>query len=100
MGDIVLIHPPFEIGTGKKLQHIGKRRYPFPGSFGIGGPVANMLFRPEEIHGASGIAWIFKPSPERHGDVSHITRRFPVIQDPAILKHDPEGFAAIEAGEI
>jgi hypothetical protein len=30
-----------------------------------------MLFRPEEVHGASGIRDVFEPLPERHGHISH-----------------------------
>jgi hypothetical protein len=58
-----------------------------------------MRFRPEAIHGASGETRIFHPFPERHGDVSHKTRRVLLIQDLTILKYDLEGFTAIETGE-
>ena len=34
-----------------------------------------MVFRPEEVHGASGIGWVFKPFPERHRDIRHQTFR-------------------------
>jgi hypothetical protein len=59
-----------------------------------------MLFRPEEIHGASGKSRILKPFPERDGDVGRVSLRFLEIEEPAILKHNLEGLAAIQTGEI
>jgi hypothetical protein len=98
MGDIVLIHSPLEIGTGKKLHHIRKRCNAFIGSSDKGGPVTNMLFRPEEIHGTSGKTCVFKPFPERHGDIGHESTGFLIIQNLSVLDNNPEGFAAIQAG--
>jgi hypothetical protein len=100
MGMIVFIPPSFEVGSGKKLQQIRKWYNPFIRSLDKGGPVAKMLFRPEEIHGASGIGGIFKPFPEGHGDVSLVSRRFLVVEDLAVLKDDLKGLAAIETGKI
>jgi hypothetical protein len=100
MGMIVFIPTPPEVGSGKKLQQIMKGYNPFICSLDKGGPVAKMLFRPEEIHGASGIGGIFKPFPERHGDVSLVSCRFLVVEDLTVLKYDLEGLAAIETGKI
>jgi hypothetical protein len=100
MGMIVFVPPPFEVGPGKKLQQIRKHYNPFIRSLDKRGPAANMLFRPEEIHGASGKGGIFKPFPEGHGYVSPVSGRFPVVEDLAVLKHDLEGLAAIETGKI
>jgi hypothetical protein len=98
MGDIILIHPPLEIGTRKKLHHVRKRCNSFFGSSYKGGPVANMLFRPEEIHGASGKTCVFKPFPERHRDIGHESTGFLIIQNLSVLDNNPERVTAIQAG--
>jgi hypothetical protein len=59
-----------------------------------------MRFRPEAIHGASGVAGFFNPFPERDGDVSHISGRFLLIHDLTIQNHNLERVSAIQAREI
>jgi hypothetical protein len=61
------------------------------------GPLANVLFRPEEIHRASGIRKVFIPFP--HGN-SHISRH-PFRLNPeedAVLNIYPDGQPAIQTG--
>jgi hypothetical protein len=58
-----------------------------------------VLFRPEEVHGASGIADILIPSPERNGHMSNDTVRFGV-QEGAILHLQPNRQPAIQTGRI
>jgi hypothetical protein len=83
MGDIILIHTAFEIGSGEKFDHVRQRCYAFVTIYNKGSPIANMLFRPEEVHGASGIPNVFKPFPKWDGDVGHIFRSI-VIKNDAV----------------
>ena len=39
------------------------------------GPVSDVLFRPEEVHGTSAIGKVFEPFPKRYRGVSHHTFR-------------------------
>ena len=55
-----------------------------------------MLFRPEEIHGASGIGNIFEPIPVRYGCIGYQTFRFGTL-DRTIFHHHPHGRPAIKA---
>jgi hypothetical protein len=99
VGDIILIHAPFEVGPGEKLDHIGQGCDSFLAAFGKGIPMANMLFRPEEVHGASGVSWIFKPFPKRNRDIGHVSRGV-FIQYFAVSEHHSEWFTAIETRKI
>ena len=58
-----------------------------------------MPFRPEEVHGRSGISDVFKPFPERNGHIGHVSGGF-FIQDPAVLEHDLKRFTTIKTREI
>jgi len=58
-----------------------------------------MLFRPEEVHRASGIGGIFKPLPERHGHVGHQTFRLGSKDLPVSNLHSNRK-PAIETGDI
>ena len=58
-----------------------------------------MLFRPEEIHGTSGIGQVVKPLPKRYAGVSHDAFRLG-IQDGAIFHLDSDRFATIQTGGI
>jgi hypothetical protein len=48
-----------------------QRDHPIFGTFFKPGPAADMLFRPEEIHGRSGIGNIFEPFTEWYRYISH-----------------------------
>lgn len=61
--------------------------------------MANMPFRPEEVHGRSGIADVFKPFPERNGDIGRVFQGF-FIQDPTVPENDLKRFTTIQTGEI
>lgn len=58
-----------------------------------------MPFRPEEVHGRSGISDVFKPFPERNGHIGHVSGGF-FIQDPAVPEHDLKRFTTVQTGEI
>jgi hypothetical protein len=58
-----------------------------------------MPFRPEEVHGRSGISDVFKPFPERNGYIGHVSEGF-FIQDPAVLEHDLKRFTTVQTREI
>jgi hypothetical protein len=96
--NVILVHAPFEVGLGEKLDHIGQRRDSFVAPFGKGIPAANMLFRPEEVHGASGVSRIFKLFPKRNSDVGRVSRGV-FVQYFAVPQDHAEWFAAIEAGK-
>ena len=83
MGDIILIHTAFEIGSGEKFDHVRQRRYAFITILRKRSPIANMLFRPEEVHGASGIPDVIKPFPKGDGHIGRIFRSI-VIKNDAV----------------
>ena len=58
-----------------------------------------MLFRPEEIHGASGIRNVLEPFPEGNGYISHKTLRFFQKNFPILDLH-PDGLSAIKTWGI
>ena len=62
-------------------------------------PVAKVLFRPEEVHGASGIGKIFGPPPERNGDIADNPVRAPG-RDFSIPDFHEERLAAIQTGGV
>ena len=58
-----------------------------------------MLFRPEEVHGASGVGYIIEPLPEGHRCIGYQTFRFSTLNH-AIFHHDPDGRSAVKAGSV
>ena len=58
-----------------------------------------MLFRPEEIHGTSGIGQVIEPILKRNAGISHDTFRLS-IQDCAILHFNPDRGTAIQTGSF
>jgi hypothetical protein len=63
------------------------------------GPISNMLFRPEEIHCASGVGSVFKPLPKGHSHVSHQTLRLD-SKDLTIADLHPNRKPTIETGSV
>jgi hypothetical protein len=76
LGEIVRLQAPFEVLAGKNPEQIVQWNNAVPGGRIEIDPIANVFFRPEEIHGASGIAEILIPSPERHSYIGHDGLRF------------------------
>jgi len=58
-----------------------------------------MLFRPEEVHRASGIGSVFKPLPKGHSHISHQTFRLG-SKDLTIADLHLNREATIETGSI
>jgi len=58
-----------------------------------------MLFRPEEIHGASGIGEVFIPFPHGNSYISHQSFRFNA-EENAVFDIHPHGQPAIQTGGI
>jgi hypothetical protein len=89
---------PEEI-PGKGLGHIEHWNDPFFGARLETGPVANILFRPEEIHGASRIGNVFEPFSKRNAGICNQTSRFSALHH-AVLHFHPDRLAAIKTGRI
>jgi hypothetical protein len=83
MGEIILIHAPSEIGSGEKFDHVRQRRHAFVTILRKRSPIADVLFRPEEVHGASGIPDVIKPFPKGDGHIGQIFRSI-VIENDAV----------------
>jgi len=58
-----------------------------------------MLFRPEEIHGTSGIGDVVEPLPEWYGCIPHYALGFNLLEDTIFDLH-PEGRTTIQARSI
>jgi hypothetical protein len=58
-----------------------------------------MLFRPEEVHRASGIGSVFKPLPKGHSHIPHQTFRFG-SKDLPVADFHTNRETAIETGSI
>ena len=73
--DPIEIHPSTEVRPGKKLYKVEERNDPFRCGGIEPGPVSYVLFRPEEVHGASGIRTVLEPLPVGHCHITnHILR--------------------------
>jgi len=62
-------------------------------------PVSNVLFRPEEIHGASSIRDVVEPLPERNGHIGGYTIRLDA-KHGTITNFYADGEPAIETRTI
>ena len=96
---VIGLRAPGEKVHGKKPGDVGQL---VDAGFGAGfkaAPVADMLFRPEEVHGASGIGKVVEPIPERHRHVAHDSIRFG-LQDGAVLHFHVHRLAAVQTGCI
>ena len=59
----------------------------------------NVFFRPEEVHGTSGIAQVFVPSPEWNSYIPHDTVRIS-IQNDAVFHFQSNRLPTIQTGRI
>ena len=75
-GDIIRFQPPGKSISRKNFDQSRQINNPFFSTRFETAPIANVLFRPEEVHGASAIGPVFGPFPKRHGRVPHQTFRF------------------------
>ena len=69
--DPIEIHSSAEVRPGKKLYEVEERNDPVHCRGIEPGPVSYVLFRPEEVHGASGIRSVLEPLPERNCHITH-----------------------------
>jgi hypothetical protein len=99
VGNIIRVQASPEKIPGKGLGHIRQRDDPCLGAGLKTTPVANILFRPEEIHGASGIGNIFEPFSKRDRGISDQSSGFRAEQNPVLHFH-PNRQAAIQAGRL
>ncbi len=98
-GHVISVQPPGKQFERKKPDHTGQGiDAGLSARFKIV-PVFNMLFRPEEIHGTSGIGKIIKPISERYRYISHYTFRIAVL-DLAVFHLHPYRRTAIQTGRI
>jgi hypothetical protein len=97
--DPIEIHPSAEVRPGKKLYKVEERNDPFRCGGIEPSPVSYVLFRPEEIHGASGIRSVLKPLPEGNCHIpNHILRLCP--QNDSIPDLHLKGLSTIQARRI
>lgn len=99
MRSVVRIQSPGKQLARKETGHRGQWVDAFFGAWLIAAPFAGMLFRPEEIHGASGIGQIVEPVSEWNGGVSNDFLRLGIL-DGTVLHLYPDGGTAIQAGRI
>jgi len=87
VGNIIRVQASPEKVDGKSLRHIKQRNNPFFSARLESAPVVNMLFRPEEIHGASGIGSVFEPFSKRDARVCDQAFRFGTLHNPVLHFH-------------
>jgi hypothetical protein len=96
---VIRLQAPAKVFTREYLyQGIQGNDSPFVTRIELG-PIADMLFRPEEIHGASGIRKVFVPFPHGNSHISHHPFRLN-MEENAIFYIHPHGQSAIQAGCI
>jgi hypothetical protein len=93
------IHSSAVVRSRKKLYKVKERNDPFRCGGIEPGPVSYVLFRPEEVHGASGIRSVLEPLPVGHCHIAnHILRVCP--QNDSITDLHLKGFSTIQARRI
>ena len=98
-GNPIGIQAPAKVVAGKECDQIRQRNDSFLGVFVEAIPVSNVLFRPEEIHGASGKGDVLEPLPEGDGYISDQPVRLGVLEDAVPGSH-ADRRSAIETGTI
>ncbi len=95
----IRVQPLPEIAARKQFDQIAQGDDSFLSSFLEIRPIANMLFRPEEIHCASGIGRVFEPFPEGNSDISDHAFRFRA-QDAAVTHFQNNRKSAVKTWTI
>jgi hypothetical protein len=93
-GEIIRVRALPEIIDGKKLERVSQGHDAVVCGRIKMSIVPNVLFRPEEVHGASGIAEVLVPPPERNSHISHNGIRLD-YPEMAILNFQMNGQTAI-----
>jgi len=98
-GNPVQVHSPAEVRPRKELHEVQERDDSLRCGGIEPGPISDVLFRPEEVHGTSGTGKILEPLPERDSHISgHILGFYP--QNDSISDLHLYGLSAIEARGI
>jgi hypothetical protein len=97
--DPIEIHSSAEVRPGKKLDKVEERDDPFVCGGIEPSPISYVLFRPEEIHGASGIWNILEPLPVGHSHITNHVLRLRPQNDPIPDLHQ-NGLSTIQARRI
>jgi len=71
LGKVIRVQAPAKKLAGKELDQVRQWNDAIFGGGIKADPVTKVFFRPEEVHGASGIADVFVPIPKWNGHVSH-----------------------------
>ena len=93
--DVIGFKPLFKHSPGENLDHSLQGHYALVRGGIEPGPAANVLFRPEEVHGASGNKEAGQPLGERHRHVTHDARRVASLvpcrpaSPPAAVRRSP-----------
>jgi hypothetical protein len=87
VGNVIFVQTSPEKVARKSLGHIEQRYDPFFGSRFETAPFVDVLFRPEEIHRASGIGDVFEPLPERETGVGDHASGFAVMHNAVLHFH-------------
>ncbi len=95
LGKVIGLQPPAKILAREKLDQVRQWNDAIFGGRIKADPVTNVFFRPEEVHGASGITDVFVPIPKWNGHVPHDTFRFG-IQNNSISHLHPNRQPAIQ----
>jgi len=67
--DPVRVHASAKIVAREELEQVRQGKNPILRGWVETGPFADMLFRPEEVHGLSSVGGILCPPPKRHGHI-------------------------------
>ena len=93
---VVGVEATSEVANREQLDQFVQSEDAIGGSGGELRPLANVFFRPEEVHGASSEGQLLSPLAERHGDMAN-DRVGLGGYDGAIPHFDVHRFTAIEA---
>lgn len=81
------------------LHHLRQRQYPLVGPSSETTPIAHMLFRPEELHEASGIGSVQIPITKGQRAVGDDAVGIAILDDPVLDLH-LDGRTTIETRSI
>jgi hypothetical protein len=98
-GNPIGVQAPAKVVAGKERDQISQRNDSLLGAFVEAIPVPNVLFLPEEIHGASSKGNVLESLPEGDGYISDQVVRLGVLDD-AVPDSHADRRSAIETGTI
>jgi hypothetical protein len=86
-GKPIVVKTPAKEFPWEKFEQVLERDDSFSGRGVKLRPIPYMLFRPEEIHGASGVRPVFRPFSQRDCNITHYFRRFDSYEIPIAHFH-------------